>query len=212
MADTNPTAVTPAAAPTAPMPKGGNPLIVIIVIIVVLVVCCSILGGVAYFISKNAANGAINYLNNISDQFKNDINNNLQNSNSSNSNSNNSSTGTSSTGSNLGSGNFGSGQLPSGFPSDVPVYPGSTVAFGGATHSNGKDSYSVTFSTTAGTNDIISYYKGQLQSNGWNITSEQSYFGSSVTADKDSREVTVVVLGADKAGDNSTITVAVTNK
>ncbi len=182
---------TPAPAVTAPK-KSNNSIVIVLVILLVLCLCCSAVGGIAYYVSQNAAKAVL-------DEAQKKINDQVT-------------TGGSTTGGTTGGTTTGdaysfSGNLPSGFPSDAPIYPGSKVGF--SSSSNGE--YSVTLTANAKVADIMAFYKSKLPSNGWTITGEQSFFGSSITAEKSGREFTVVSLGDDKEAEQGYI-ISVTNK
>ena len=57
-----------------------------------------------------------------------------------------------------------SSKLPTGFPSDVPVYPSATVKVSTAVS---EGSYSVTWATGDAADKVVSYYKTELTNQGW---------------------------------------------
>jgi hypothetical protein len=54
--------------------------------------------------------------------------------------------------------------VPSGFPSDVPIYPNSKIVL--STKTNNSE-YAVTFTNSDPKSKISEYYKIQMESNGW---------------------------------------------
>jgi len=91
---------------------------------------------------------------------------------------------------------FGSNaKLPENFPSDVPVFTPSSVLTSYSSKEGGKTNYSVTLTTKNTTVDtVLSFYKTQLVSNGWDITTESDFFLKSLIAEKDGRDLTVSFL------------------
>jgi hypothetical protein len=206
MSDTDTTAkveATPAATPVAPK-KSNTGLIIILVIILVLCLCCSAIGGGLYFVSRNAESLAKAAIDEAQKKARDQVNNvNGNNSGTDNGTSN-------STGTDSGSASLDN-KLPAGFPSDVPIYPNAKVGLSSSSKKDGKDEYFATLTVKGTTSDVVSYYKNNLPKNGWNITGEYNFFGSSLVAEKNGREATVVILGDDKEADQ-TITLSVTYK
>lgn len=66
---------------------------------------------------------------------------------------------------------IGSGKLPDNFPKEFPVYPGAKVtsALSGA-QSGSDNGFWVTLSTADSLDKVNTYYKNQLASGGWTIT------------------------------------------
>ena len=94
------------------------------------------------------------------------------------------------------------GSLPQGFPNDVPIMPNSTIGF---SSSDTDGSFSVTASVKSKVADIMNFYKENLGRNGWTITSEQSIFGASITAEKNDSVVTIVSLSDDSQSEQGYI-------
>lgn len=65
----------------------------------------------------------------------------------------------------------GNVSLPSGFPSDVPIYPDSKIKL--STKSD-KGDYSVTLTTQDGQSKVADYYKNEMVSKGWTSGDEQA--------------------------------------
>ena len=99
--------------------------------------------------------------------------------------------------------------LPDGFPSDVPVYPGSAITYSGTNNQQtGDTEYVVVLSTTDSYQKVGDYYTAQLASQGCDITSTQSIAGTTViSASKDTRTLSMSTATAD---DGTTITLGVT--
>ncbi len=68
--------------------------------------------------------------------------------------------------------NFGSGEVPETFPKDFPLYPGYTVTSSMSGADSGKnDGYWLTLSTVDGSDNVVSFYKTELEKNGWTVES-----------------------------------------
>jgi len=159
---------------TTPAKKGGNKAILIIVVILLLCCCCSIIAGAIYFYQRSRTGTAVDILNNLGGTppgFFNPVPN------------------TGSTGS-TDSTDY-SATLPSGFPSDVPIYPSAKILFG---VKNDTDSYSASLTSTASAGAVTDFYKSEVVKKGWTIKSEGNIFGYVITAEKDSRELNVVII------------------
>lgn len=66
------------------------------------------------------------------------------------------------------------------------------------------------FSVKAASADIISYYRNYLTNNGWNVAGEQSIFGASITANKGTREITVLAFDASDGTGDASYTLSIT--
>lgn len=156
--------------------KGGSKTMIIVIIALVLLCCCaSIIGGAIYFYQRARSLAPADVLNSITNNTTSILN--------------------PTNGGTISDnqGNSISVSLPSGFPTDVPIVAGSTVTYG-VKNSDGSFAVNVT-STGKTTQQVVDAYKLGLTSNGWTIQSEGSIFGYVLTADKDTREVNLVVLG-----------------
>jgi hypothetical protein len=64
------------------------------------------------------------------------------------------------------------GALPAGFPSSIPIYPGSTVKGGIKSSDKGKDGYIVSLETKDSPQQVGTFYKGQLKA--WKNTMDMN--------------------------------------
>jgi len=68
--------------------------------------------------------------------------------------------------------NIGSGEVPSTFPKDFPLYPGYKVTSAMSGAANGKkDGFWLTLSTSDPSDKVVTYYKFELEKNGWTLDS-----------------------------------------
>jgi hypothetical protein len=80
--------------------------------------------------------------------------------------------------------------LPDGFPKDVPVYPGATVA----ASVTAQDMMNVSLQTTDSLSQVKTFYQQKLKQNGWEIQSTMSMpQGVMLHATKDQRTQTVTI-------------------
>lgn len=105
----------------------------------------------------------------------------------------------------------GKDRLPSGFPSEVPVYAGTTVT---SSTSNGKTGAEGGWTTTLSTSDSVAavtdYYKTALSTNGWDTTYTYTIDQTSAyTASLDTLSVTVSIAPADDGTSNTVIVMIV---
>lgn len=143
-------------------------MIIVIVVLLLLCCCCSIIVGAIYLYKRGAQNDGYytpGFFNSVPD--------------------------TGSTGNTGSTDDLYSTTLPSGFPSDVPIYPGARIVFG---VKNDTDSYSASLSSTAAAGAVQDYYKNEIVKKGWTIENEGNIFGYVITASKGDRELNVVVL------------------
>jgi hypothetical protein len=99
--------------------------------------------------------------------------------------------------------------LPSGFPNDVPIYPGSKLKL--ATKSE-KGEFTVTLTTPDSQEKVSSYYKEQMTSKGWVSENEEALgeigqMNGLGSFTKDSQKTNLAVL---QNKENSTTTVFIT--
>ena len=78
------------------------------------------------------------------------------------------------------------GTIPEGFPSDVPVYPGSTIGSSMTTPGLGVFA---TFETDDGVEAILTHYRSELAKNGWSVVDTAQ--GDGVDGTKGSGKVQV---------------------
>ena len=111
-----------------------------------------------------------------------------------------------------GSVTYGNSSLPKDWPTDVPQYPGASVAFAGSTtDANGKAAMGVVFYTSDTPEKVMAYYQQELPAKGWTVKGTSSANGSmSLSLEKDSRAAVVLIAAAD--GGKTGITISVGEK
>jgi len=67
---------------------------------------------------------------------------------------------------------IGSAKLPDGFPSDVPIYPGSKIT---SAIKNKDTKFIVTLTTNDSKDKVESYYNDELSAEGWSSGNESSF-------------------------------------
>lgn len=185
-----------AEAPKAPVSEtksavvhkagGKKPVVLIVVVILLLCCCCSIIAGAIFLYQRGSVSipGLPNTIipGSTPPGFFNPVPN-----------------GTGSTGDTDDDylSDIPSAQIPSGFPSDVPIFPGAKVVFG---TKDAETGYVVSLAAKASAAEVGAYYKAELAKKGWNITSEQTFLGDIITAEKGNNELTVIVYDASDAG------------
>lgn len=105
---------------------------------------------------------------------------------------------------------IGNGKLPKGFPSDVPIYPGSTVTASSVVNGN----YNVVLSTKDSKSKVDSYYQNQLQSNGWSVGEDSATLDSGNVTQKTftkSSQSLSVITAEDSNNKGTSITLSVVN-
>ena len=68
---------------------------------------------------------------------------------------------------------FGTDEIPEDLPSDVPVYPDTTVVW--TSSSSTDQSYWLDLETTDSFTEVETYYDDNLESNGWTIDDRSTY-------------------------------------
>jgi hypothetical protein len=87
---------------------------------------------------------------------------------------------------------------PSGFPSDVPVYPGARLTAGATFTSNGQTAWGVEWETLDTVDKVQAFYKSQLSQGDWAVQFSGSANGQfSATFTRKSNSKVVGILGAD---------------
>jgi hypothetical protein len=64
--------------------------------------------------------------------------------------------------------------LPRDFPSDIPVYEGSTVIGTAYVRSPGNQDFLITFLSEDSQDEVIEYYRQEFEARGWSVTDEPS--------------------------------------
>lgn len=78
-------------------------------------------------------------------------------------------------------------ELPEGYPDDAPVYDG-TIASAWESTDQGKTTYMVSVTTKDSIGDVVDWYKSELESEGWTITTTFKDASSGmINAEKDDR-------------------------
>ncbi|MBT37010.1 MAG: hypothetical protein CL938_00475 [Deltaproteobacteria bacterium] len=78
--------------------------------------------------------------------------------------------------------------IPSGFPADIPEYPGADVLQG---RSAGADGMTVKLETDDSVDEVNRFYGDTLAAQGWSTELRSSPTGTVVIADKDTRKLVV---------------------
>lgn len=74
-----------------------------------------------------------------------------------------------------------SGKVPDGWPTDVPVYAGSTVQFSGSNNAaSGETGLALVLSTTDDSAKVVDYYKTTLKAAGWTVGNTMEARGSTI--------------------------------
>lgn len=100
-------------------------------------------------------------------------------------------------------------KLPENWPTDIPMYAGATVQFGGAANGMAGDAggMAVVMMSEDATADVAAYYKSSLAKDGWTVKSTMEAQGSTIyLAEKAGRTISVTVTGA---SGQTTITIGV---
>jgi hypothetical protein len=93
--------------------------------------------------------------------------------------------------------------LPEGFPKDVPIYPGSTIAVSAAVQ-NGMH---VSLKTADPSTKVAAFYKEKLKAEGWEIETTMNTEDSSMVVGKKDKRSVAVVAGRDSDGSTVNLTV-----
>lgn len=108
---------------------------------------------------------------------------------------------------------IGDAKIPSGFPSSVPIYPGSKVVLASKT---AQGNYSVSLTTPDSKSKVDSYYQSELASNGWSTSDGSAidfgaFSGSSLT--KGNMKLSLITSESNSSNKNQTfITITVENQ
>lgn len=109
------------------------------------------------------------------------------------------------------SASIGNAKVPSGFPSSVPIYPGSKIV-ASSKGGNGSE-YTVFMTTTDQKSTVENYYQNELQKNGWATESGGSSldlgFASGAKYTNNGQQL-VVTIAQDKDNNGTAITLIVT--
>jgi hypothetical protein len=108
------------------------------------------------------------------------------------------------------SASIGNAKVPSGFPSSIPIYPGSKVV--ASTSGKNGTEFTVFLSTTDSKSTVESYYQSELKKNGWvneSDTTADLGFASGAKYTKDARQL-LVTITQDNNNKATAITLIVT--
>lgn len=72
--------------------------------------------------------------------------------------------------------------MPSGFPSDVPTYPGAQLTAACTAPGNGSTQWTVQWQTTDKLDAVQAFYLSALSKNDWNISGYSGDYGTRFTA------------------------------
>lgn len=92
----------------------------------------------------------------------------------------------------------GGTSMPESWPSDAPQnYAGASIQYSGDSNpQTGKAGAAVVYTANASVQNVVDYYKAQLQSNGWAIQGTANTAGATVlSATKDGRTFGVYIIG-----------------
>jgi hypothetical protein len=100
--------------------------------------------------------------------------------------------------------------LPDNYPSDIPIYPNSTVT---SSVTNGEEGSLVTWQSSDSLEDVSNYFEKELANQGWSKTEgETSFFGQGIGhAEKSGRTLFYVITTTTEDGKQMT-SIAVTNE
>ncbi len=112
---------------------------------------------------------------------------------------------------NTNEGTFSTGtKVPDNWPSDVAVYPGSSVQYSGSSNQggDGKLGFALLLASTDSPAKVAEYYNKSLVAAGWKINSTANFGGASIIgAEKDNRTLAITIGEGDKG--SSAINIAV---
>jgi hypothetical protein len=92
--------------------------------------------------------------------------------------------------------------LPDGFPKDVPIYPGSTIAVSAAV----KDGMHVALKTADPSTKVAAFYKEKMKTEGWAIEAATNTEESSMLVGKKDKRTLAVMTGRDSDGASVNLT------
>ena len=99
--------------------------------------------------------------------------------------------------------------MPSGFPPDVPVYPGSRLTAEAQFASSGQTTWGLEWETLDGVDKVKAFFAGKLASADWTISSSATANGVySATFTRKSNSKVSGILGVDGSSGVTTISLA----
>lgn len=81
--------------------------------------------------------------------------------------------------------NIGNNKIPDNFPKDFPVYPGSSVTSSLTGDGQKQDGFWLTLTTKDVISTVVSFYKQNLELNGWKIVEATGENGTNWAVSKD---------------------------
>ena len=88
--------------------------------------------------------------------------------------------------------------MPSGFPADLPVYPGARLTAAATFSSSGQTTWGMEWETLDGVDKVQAFYSSKLSQGDWNIQFSGASNGSfSATFKRKSNSSSTGILGAD---------------
>ncbi len=88
---------------------------------------------------------------------------------------------------------FTTDRLPENFPTDVPLYPGASILGSGLI----SGSANLSLQANKPAKDVVAWYKNELVDKSWNITSENTYDTTWLSAEKKNGSTIIITIGKD---------------
>ena len=102
--------------------------------------------------------------------------------------------------------------MPSGFPSDVPIYPGSRLTAGASFSSSGQTTWGMEWETLDSVDKVQAFYSNKFAQGDWTISFKGTANGSfSAIFARKSNAKDGGLVGAGSAGGVTTITLSLVN-
>ncbi|MDD4988907.1 MAG: hypothetical protein PHV42_00575 [Candidatus Pacebacteria bacterium] len=103
---------------------------------------------------------------------------------------------------------WGTNTLPSGWPSEISVYPGATIQYSGAGKGgSGQNASTIVLASSDSPDTISAYYKNVFSTNGWTITGTANTGGGIIIGAKNGAKTGGVSITPGQSG--STVAVSV---
>ena len=102
--------------------------------------------------------------------------------------------------------------MPSGFPSDVPIYPGSRLTAGAMFSSSGQTTWGMEWETLDGVDKVQAFYSNKFTQGDWAVSFKGTSNGSfSAIFTRKSNSKDGGLVGAGSAQGVTTITLSLVN-
>ena len=98
--------------------------------------------------------------------------------------------------------------MPSGFPSDIPIYPGARLTAGASFSSNGQSTWGMEWETVDGVDKVKAFYAKQLGQGDWSVTIKDIPSGFSANFARKSNTRAYGTLAADGSSGVTKISMA----